>query len=107
MEYHSIVELQRAHARQDCDKDIICHFCEQEGHKSAQCPLKLYGGEYAEEILDNQVQDQDTGSVTSGTLAPNLTSVSMCLSDNESNHENGNGQCRVGAKSTDCSKYML
>jgi len=76
------------HAKKDCDKGTICHFCEQEGHMSHECPVQLYGGEYADDIIENQAQDQNTGSTLSGTSALEQSSVSMCLSDDETNHEN-------------------
>ena len=68
------------HARRDCGRDIICRFCEEEGHIAAECPKQLYG-EYADEIIQGQLtEDVRNSTLNTSSTTSNVDSSSRLAS---------------------------
>ena len=54
-----------SHATRDCTNDIVCHFCNAEGHKKSDCEdfikskERRFLGKYAEEIFEGRQADRE------------------------------------------------
>ena len=60
-----------SHITRDCTNDIVCNYCNGQGHKKAECEAFIKSrardiyGEYAEEILEGQEAESITESLES------------------------------------------